>query len=290
MTDRRRFLSQLTAILVGARYASRRDDLAAIEQRLGGHLGVAALDVHSGKRVSYRDADRFPMCSTFKFLAAASVLHRVDQGEEHLDRRISFGAGDLLEHAPVTRAHVQAGSMTLGDLCAAAVEESDNTAANLILGTFGGPPALTGYARALGDPVTRLDRTEPALNEAVAGDERDTTTPAAMLGDMRAILTGNALSPASRDRLTGWLVASTTGAARLRAGLPPGWQAGDKTGTGRNGASGDLAIVWPPNRQPLLIAAYALTPGAADAARDAAYADVARLVSALPAGSSRLPE
>jgi len=283
MTDRRRFLSQLTAVLVGARYASQREGLSDIEQRLGGHLGVAAIDLHSGHRLEYHAIDRFPMCSTFKLLAVAVVLHRVDRGDEHLDRRISFGEGDLLEYAPVTRAHVQEGGMTLGDLCAAAVEQSDNTAANLILGTLGGPPAVTQYARALGDPVTRLDRTEPALNEAAAGDERDTTTPAAMLGDMRAILTDDALSPVSRDRLTGWLVASTTGAARLRAGLPTGWKAGDKTGTGRNGASGDLVIAWSPGRQPILIAAYVLSPGRADAQRDAAYADVARFVSALPA-------
>jgi beta-lactamase class A len=283
MTDRRRFLSQLTAMLVGARYVSLRDDLSDVEQRLGGHLGVAALDLRTGHRLEYHATDRFPMCSTFKLLAAAAVLRRVDRGEEHLDRRIPFGESDLLEYAPVTRASVQEGSMTLGELCAAAVEQSDNTAANLILGTVGGPPAVTQFARALGDPVTRLDRTEPALNEAVAGDERDTTTPGAMLGDMRALLTGDALSTASRDRLTGWLVASATGAARLRAGLPTGWKAGDKTGTGRNGASGDLAIAWLPGRQPILIAAYALSPGRTDAQRDAAYADVARFVSALPA-------
>lgn len=283
MTDRRRFLSQLTAILVGARYASRRDDLADIERRLGGHLGVAALDVHSGKRLNYRETERFPMCSTFKFLAAAAVLRRVDAGDEHLGRRIPYSERDLLEYAPVTRAHVQEGSLPLGDLCAAAVGQSDNTAANLILGTLGGPPAITRYARALGDAVTRLDRTEPSLNEAVAGDERDTTSPSAMLGDMSAILTGDALSTASRLQLIGWLVASTTGTARLRAGFPVGWRAGDKTGTGRNGASGDLAIVWPPSGNPLLIAAYALAPAATEAQRDTAYSDVARFVSALPA-------
>jgi beta-lactamase class A len=278
MTDRRLFLTQLTAILVGARPSSLGDDLGDIERRLGGHLGVAVLDTHTGRTLTYHEGERFAMCSTFKLLAVSAVLSRVDAGHEQLDRRIAYRESDLLDYAPVTRAHVSEGSMTLGDLCAAAIEQSDNTAANLILGTLGGPSAITAYVRTLGDSVTRLDRTEPTLNHWQPGDERDTTSPAAILGDMRAILTGNALSPAFRDRLTSWLVASTRGEARIRAGLPSGWRVGDKIGTGR-GVSGDLAIAWPPGRRPLLLAVYVIAPNATDAQRDAAYADVARFAT-----------
>ena len=278
MTDRRLFLTQLTAILVGARHSSLGDDLSDIEQRLGGRLGVAVLDTHTSHTIEYHEGERFPMCSTFKLLAASAVLSRVDAGREHLDRRIAYSESDLLEYAPVTRAHVSEGSMTLGDLCAAAIEQSDNTAANLILGTLGGPSAITGYVRTLGDSVTRLDRTEPTLNQWQPGEERDTTSPAAILGDMRAILTGDVLSPASRDRLIAWLVASTRGLSRIRAGLPSGWRAGDKIGTGR-GVSGDLAIALPPGRRPLLFATYVIAPNATDAQRDATYADVARFAT-----------
>lgn len=170
--------------------------------------------------------------------------------------------------------------MTVGDLCAAAIQLSDNTAANLLLNTLGGPPAIARYARKLRDYTTRLDRDEPSLNEALAGDDRDTTTPDAMLRDMRATLTGDALSAASRDQLIAWLVASHRGTGRLPAGVPPDWTVGHKIGTGANGASGDLAIVWPPNRQPILIAAYALAPGIPDAQRDTAYREVALFVTA----------
>jgi beta-lactamase class A len=278
LSDRRLFLAHLTAIALGVRRAIPGDSLASIEQRLGGRLGVAVLDTHTGHTREYHEGERFPMCSTFKLLAATAVLSRVDAGQEQLDRRIAYSESDLLEYAPVTRAHVREGSMTLDDLCAAAIEQSDNTAANLILGTLSGPSAITAYVRTLGDSVTRLDRTEPTLNDWHPGEERDTTSPAAILGDMRAILTGNVLSPTSRDRLTSWLVASTRGLARIRAGLPSGWRAGDKIGTGR-GVSGDLAIAWPPGRRPLLLATYVVAPNATDAQRDAAYADVARFAT-----------
>ena len=132
--------------------------LADIEVRVGGRLGVAALATGSGQRIDYHAGERFPMCSTFKALAAAAVLHRVDEKQDQLDRFIPYTEADLLEYAPVTREHVREGRMTLGALCAAAVTLSDNTAGNLLLKVIGGPAALTRYARSLGDKETRLDR------------------------------------------------------------------------------------------------------------------------------------
>src|SRR6267378_7459582 len=178
--------------------------ILSIEERTGARIGVAALDTGSGKRLDYRSEERFPMCSTFKFLAAVAVLKRVDGGQEKLDRFVSYGAKDILEYAPVTKAHLKDGGMPLGALCAAAIEQSDNTAGNLLLDAIGGPVGLTNFARAIGDKVTRLDRKEPELNTAGPGDERDTTTPAAMLADMLQLVLGNTLSPSSRHQLEQW--------------------------------------------------------------------------------------
>jgi beta-lactamase class A len=246
---------------------------------------VALLDLHTGARHGHRAAERFPMCSTFKLLLAAQVLARADAGQERLDRRIRFAASDLVAYSPSTqpRAGDSAG-MSVAELCEAAVTLSDNTAANLLLASAGGPLQWTAYARSLGDGVTRLDRVEPALNEATPGDPRDTTTPDAMLGNLRRLLAGDALSADARARLTGWLVANRTGARRLRAGLPPGWRAGEKTGSGEHGSSNDAGLFWPPGRAPVLVAAY-LTESALPAdGRDAVLAEVGRIAVGLVGG------
>ena len=255
-------------------------EIAEIERGLQGHIGVAILDTADNKSVTYRANDRFPMCSTFKFLLVAAVLQRVDKQEEQLNRKLTYGPADLLEWAPVTKQHVQEGSMTVDALCAAAVEYSDNTAADLLLQTIGGPKGLTESIRSLGDPVTRLDRTEPTLNTAVKGDERDTTTPAAMLNDMKTLLLGDKLSAAARQHLEEWLTKNTTGDKRVRAGLPSTWQIGDKTGTGENGARGDLAIARPPNRAPILVVVYTVESPAPAEKIDEAFAAVGKLVGA----------
>lgn len=254
--------------------------LAELERRNGGRLGVAALDTASGRRVGHRTDEIFPLCSTFKLLAAAFVLARVDRGEEKLDRRVVFSDKDLVTYSPVTKDHVGPSGMSMAEICEAAVTLSDNTAGNLQLASFGGPSGLTSYVRSLGDRATRLDRIETELNEAKPGDPRDTTTPAAMLGTMQRLLIGDALSASSRDRLIGWLLASKTGARRLRAGLPAEWRVGDKTGTGDNGTANDVAIAFPPGRAPILLAAYYTESTIPDDARSTVIADAARLAVA----------
>jgi beta-lactamase class A len=255
--------------------------MAAIEARLNGRIGVAALDTGSGKRLVYRSEERFPMCSTFKFLAAAAVLKRLDEKQENLDRFISYGAKDILEYAPVTKAHLNDGGMTLGALCAAAIEQSDNTAGNLLLDAIGGPVGLTNFARAIGDKVTRLDRKEPELNTAGPGDERDTTTPGAMLADMFQLVLGNTLSPSSRHQLEQWLQANETGASMIRAGVPTSWIIGDKTGRGANGATNDIAIMRPPGRAPILLAIYSAGSTATVSDRAAVLAEAAKIVTGI---------
>ncbi len=254
--------------------------LAAIEARLGGRIGVAALDAGTGRHIEHRATERFAMCSTFKFLLVAAILSRVDTNKDSLDRLIPYSEMDLLDYAPITRARVQEGGMTIFALCVAAIEYSDNTAANLLLNVLGGPEQLTSYARSLGDSVTRLDRNEPSLNTAITGDVRDTTSPSSMLKDMKKLLLEeDALSTDSRKRLEEWLVGNTTGAAMLRSGLPLAWRIGDKTGTGRNGATNDIAICWPPNRAPILVTAYFVESSASSTDQFAALGEVGCIVA-----------
>jgi beta-lactamase class A len=252
--------------------------IGEIEQDLEGRIGVAVLDTANSHSLVYHATDRFPMCSTFKLLAAAAVLQKVDKKEEQLDRQISYGPEDLLEWAPVTKEQVQEGNMSVGALCAAAMEYSDNTAANLLLQTIGGPAGLTAFVRSLGDPVTRLDHKEPELNTATKGDEHDTTTPAAMLDDMKRLLLGETLAAAGRQQLEDWMRKNTIGGKRLRAGLPPNWQVGDRTGTGDNGARGDVALARPPDRAPILIVVYTAQSAASDDKINAAFAEIGKLV------------
>ena len=288
MMDRRLFLLGSGAALTGAaaprrRAIAPRPDFAAIEARLGrgGRLGVAALDTGSGRRLVHREGERFALCSTFKMALAAAILTGVDRGTRSLADEIGYGAADLTDYAPATRANLARGRLTVEALCAAIVEVSDNAAANLLLRQIGGPAGLTAFFRRCGDRVSRLDRYEEALGTNLPGDPRDTTSPAAMLGLMHRLLLGDVLSPASRARLLGWMDGATTGRQRLRAGFPAGWRVGDKTGNGANGAANDIAIARAPNRPPILVASYMSGGSAERAARDAAHAEVARLIAAL---------
>jgi len=260
--------------------------LRVIEACSGGRLGAYAIDTSDGRTLAYRACERFPMCSTFKVLLVGAVLHRVDAGTERLDRRVAYEPAALLEYAPVTRANVRHGSMTVRALCAAAIALSDNTAANLLLETVGGPPGVTRFVRSLGDRETRLDRTEPSLDTAIPGDPRDTTTPRAMAHDLRAMLLGCALSGTSQRALDRWLADCKTGLTALRAGLPTTWHVGDKTGTGgavnaigESGTRNDVAILRPPHRSPILVTAYLTRSNFSSAANNAALAAVGRAVA-----------
>jgi beta-lactamase class A len=277
----------ITAIAVRARTALSAADrlnlantrLGEIEAREGGRLGVFVRDTGTGATIEHRADERFPMCSTFKLLTAAATLKRVDEGAERLDRIIAYGPSDLLEYAPIAKAHVAEGGMTVGDLCAAAIDWSDNTAANLVLQSIGGPPGFTAFARSLGDTVTRLDRNEPTLNESLPGDERDTTSPAAMAADMQKVLLGDALSEASRRRLQTWLINDKVGDKRLRAGLPSSWRIGDKTGSGDHGSTNTIAILWPPERAPIIAAVYYTASSASMDARNAIHKELGALIA-----------
>ena len=201
--------------------------LQAVEARVGGRLGVAALDTGNGRRINYHAHERWPLCSTFKVLLVGAVLAAVDSGRKRLDRAIRYGKHDLLRYAPISRANLARGQMTVSELCRAAVCYSDNTAANLLFPVVGGPSGLTRYLRSLGDGTTNLNRTEPSLNESLPGDVRDTTSPSAIVRDIGKLLLDESRSVESRALLIKWLVDCTTGYARLRAGLPRDWRVGD---------------------------------------------------------------
>ena len=276
MFTRRAVLAAAAAVPVAA-YA--QDDfaaqVAALEKTKGGRIGIAAYDTGTKKRIAYRADERFLMCSTIKLLLVAATLKRVEAGQESLARRVTFTDADSAGWSPVTKLHVADG-MTVGDLAKAAIDHSDNTAANLLYAPLGGPAALQAFARnVLGDWISSIDRTEPALNDP--DDDKDTTMPSAMLGNLRAILTEDALAPTSRQLLLGWMAGNTTGAIALRAGLPAGWQVGDKTGNA-HGAHNDLAIATPPGRSPVLISAFTFGCGTPDDDKGA-LAAIGRLVA-----------
>lgn len=234
-----------------------------------------------GRVLAHRADERFAMCSTFKWILAAAVLAAVDEGRLSLKALVPYREADLLDYAPTTREHLSDGALSIAALCEAAVTLSDNTAANLLLPQVGGPAGLTAFLRKHDDALTRLDRDEPSLNENVAGDPRDTTTPRSMARDLRRLLTGDALSGWSRDRLLGWLEACATCDKRVRAGLPPGWQAANKTGTGPRGASGDVGVFRAPDGRAVYLASY-LSDGDLDMVhRERAHAAIGRIVAEL---------
>ncbi len=228
---------------------------ARIEKESQGRLGIYVLDTGDGAAAGLRAGERFPMCSTFKLVLAARILARVDQRKEQLDRRLPVAKSDIVSHSPAVEKRV-GGDISIRELCEATVTLSDNAAANLLLETFGGPPAMTEYARSIGDATFRLDRMETMMSEAKPGDVRDTTSPQAMAQTLRRLALGDALLPPSRSQLVAWLKANKTGDARIRAGLPKGWIVGDKTGAGGHGTNNDVAIFWPKDRAPVILSVY----------------------------------
>ncbi|MFI6878659.1 class A beta-lactamase [Streptomyces sp. NPDC050400] len=267
-------LTAVTTVALGTGTAHATDRvarrLAALEREHGARLGVFGHDVRTGRTVTHRADERFPLCSTFKTLAVAAVLRDLDRHGEFLARRVHYTQADIdrAGGAPVTgKPENLAHGMTVAELCGAAVSFSDNTAANLLLRDLGGPTAVTRFARSVGDRVTRLDRWEPELNSAEPGRRTDTTTPRAVGTTYGHLVLGRALAPEDRDRLTRWLLANTTSDERFRAGLPADWVLGDKTGTGSYGTANDVGVAWTPDGAPVVLSVLTTKP-AQDATPD----------------------
>ncbi|THD36711.1 MAG: class A beta-lactamase [Sphingomonas sp.] len=289
MPTRREFVATGSAVIVlpaTAPVDPRARFTAAVrklEQGLGpgARIGLHLIDPVGGRTATWRGGERFPMCSTFKLLLAGMILHKIDHGSERLDRQIAVPSTGILPNSPTTAGQA-GGHLGIGDLCEAAMTRSDNTAANLLLGTVGGPEGLTRFLRSTGDMVTRLDRVETILNEGTPGDPRDTTTPNAMLDTLRRLTFGTVLAPDSRKNLMLWLANNTTGTEKLRKGLPAGWAIGDKTGAGGHNSNNDVALIWPPGRaprQPIFVTVF-ITGGPGDEApaRNPVHARIGELI------------
>ena len=282
--NRRALLVAMPAVVpVLAAWPAVADDapsfLKDYERATGGKIGLYAENVSSGVTLAWRANQRFVMCSTFKASLAACMLARVDRGADRLDRTISYGRKDILDYAPVAKENLAKGTLSIAELCKGAVELSDNTCANLLLKHIGGPAKLTAFWRSLGDTTSRLDHNEPELNRSPPGDPHDTTTPAAMAGNLKRLVLGNALSPSSREHLTGWLLNCKTGGNRLRSGLPKDWRIGDKTGSNGKDAAGDIAVAWTKSDVPIVIAVYTQGGKPTAARHEQVFAAAARWVA-----------
>ncbi|MDR5667306.1 PEN-B family class A beta-lactamase [Burkholderia cenocepacia] len=258
--------------------AAAATTLADLERDAGGRLGVCAIDTASGRVIEHRAGERFPFCSTFKAMLSAAVLAQSVERPGLLQQRVTYTKADLVNYSPVSEKHVGAG-MTVAALCEAAIQYSDNSAANLLMKLIGGPSAVTAYARSIGDDAFRLDRWETELNTALPGDPRDTTTPAAMAASLRVLTLGDALPAAQRAQLVAWLRGNKVGDKRIRAGVPAGWVVGDKTGTGDYGTTNDAGVIWPTSRAPIVLAVYYTQTRADARAKDDVIASVARIVA-----------
>ncbi|MFC7425830.1 class A beta-lactamase [Nocardia tengchongensis] len=236
------------------------DALRNLEQQHGARAGVFVIDTGTGRTVGYRQDERFTFNSTFKGLACGALLRAHPLQTGFFDQVIHFTADKLVSASPVTSTRVDTG-MTVTELCDAAITRSDNTAGNQILELLGGPQALNDFLRGLGDQTTHMDRWEPDINTNIPGDDRDTSTPAALAEDYRRLVLGDVLAQPERTQLTAWLLANTTGDARIRAGLPADWKTGDKTGSGDYGTANDVAVTWPAGgAAPLVIVVLTAKP------------------------------
>ncbi|TDF38556.1 class A beta-lactamase [Alteromonadaceae bacterium M269] len=251
--------------------------LDALEEQYGGSFGLSILDVETQKQFSINGDMRFPMMSTFKSLACAKLLHDAENGKQSLKATHLIQKQDIVTYSPVMKKKV-GDEIALIDACAVTMKTSDNAAANIVLSETGGPADLTSFMRAMGDKITRLDRYETELNSAIAGDERDTSTPNAMTKAYYQLLYGDVLSEASESQLTDWLKSNEVGGSLLRSVLPNGWSIGDRTGAGENGSRGIVAVVWPQDRSPFIVAIYMTQTSASFKERNQAIADIGRVI------------
>jgi beta-lactamase class A len=262
--------------------------IAEFERSSGGHVGFYAENIRTKQKVSWRADERFVMCSTFKASLAALILSRVDRHRDNLDDIINYGPSDIQSwYAPVAQANLHKGALSVREMCAAAVEQSDNTCANLLLARVGGPASITAFWRSIGDEVSRLDDPEPYLNRTPLGGVKDTTTPTAMANTFKQLVFRRVLSDDSRRTFTSWLVGSKTGDNRLRSGLPASWTTGDKTGNNGKDAAGDIAVTWTSSNAPIVIAAYTRGGSPTPEQFEAVFRGIGRFVAATLGGEDR---
>ncbi len=254
----------------------------AVESQLDARVGFVLHDLHTGTRLTHRAEERFPLASTFKLFACAALLQTVERGEHRLDDTVDLGEQPLVLWSPGVKKAREKGQsqFSLNELCRLTLAVSDNTAANSVLAAIGGPEGFTAFMRSIDDKVTRLDRWEPELNEAVPGDPRDTSSPRAIAGALEQVLLTDRLAPESRESLKTWLAGHRMADALFRSALPTDWSIEDRTGTGAYGSRAIIAVLYPPERKPLVAALYITETAASREDRDAAIARVGRAIVA----------
>jgi beta-lactamase class A len=273
--------------MAGSSIDSVQAQLAKLEASSGGRLGISAVDTGNGQRIQYRANESFPMGCTSKVMGVAAILKKSMYDQHLMQQKITYQKEDLTNWNPITGSHVKDG-MTVAQLSAAAITYSDNTAMNLLARKLGGPQGINAFARSINDTHFKLDHWWPEEANASPASNVDSTTPAAMEESLNKLAFGNVLAPAQREKLVTWLIQNVTGNNRIRAGVPTDWIVGDKTGTGFNyGTTNDIAIIWPPNCAPIVIAMYYSSYKYDAPKRDDILADATRIViSALASKSS----
>lgn len=251
--------------------------LASFEKTSGTKIGAVAINTATNTYLQYRATQRFPLCSTFKVMVTAAILQKSMTERDFLQQRIFYKKQDFVYYSPVTEKHLADG-MTVAELSAAAMTMSDNTATNLLLKNLGGPQAVTAFARSIGDKAFRNDRFEPDMSSSVPGDVRDTSTPLAMANSLQRLVLGDSLGLIQRQQLQTWLIGNTTGDKLIRASVPKGWTVGDKSGAGDYGTRNDIAIIWPLDGAPIVMAIYTTQSKKDAESRDAVVAGVARIL------------
>lgn len=234
-------------------YANRQGpklekELAKLEAQSGGRLGISAINTGNNQDIHYHAKERFPLQSTFKVIGVSAVLKKSMTDNHLFQEKITYSSQDLVYWSPITKQHLADG-MTIAELCAAAIMYSDGTAINLLMTKLGGPQAVTSFARSIGDNAFQLT------------NDNATSTPQAMQKNLQRLLLTDDLGLSQRQQLQDWLKNNTTGKLRIRAGVPKSWVVGDKTGTGLDyGTTNDIAILWPPNCPPIIMAIYFTQP------------------------------
>lgn len=253
--------------------------ITKLETTSSGRIGIFAINTANNNILEYRADERFPLCSTSKLITVAAILKLSMKNQNLLQKKIFYDKHTLIAHSPITAQHVATG-MTIAELAAAAITESDNTAANLLMQQLGGPHAITLFARSIGNNSFRLDRWEPELNTAIPGDLRDTATPSSMAQSIKQLVLGKVLAPQQRTQLKTWLIETKTGDARIRAAVPKNYIVADKTGSGAYGTTNDVAIIWPPHAKPIIMAIYFTQKKQTAVSQDAVVAAAARIALA----------
>jgi beta-lactamase class A len=282
----------------------------------GGIVGVSAILIESGRRVSLNGGMRFPMASVYKLPIALQLLHKVDRGELRLSDPVTLSENGFRPgHSPIAEfANNKPVTLTVERLLELMLGESDNSASDALLRLAGGPAAVTARMRALGVAGIDVSRPEgqlilnhrgvrelppesewtmalldslsakitPAESEAAAAayanDPRDTSTPDAMADLLARVHRRDALEPASMERVLQIMTATQTGPARLKGLLPVGTVVAHKTGT-MGGTTNDVGIVTLPGGAGHLAIAVFVKGSTKDVPeRERAIAEIARTV------------